>query len=704
MSKYLSGPTALIALAMLAQPTALSQEDALDDHANHDQHEDHDEHEDHSDHDHDMVDEDGGHDEHEDGDHENHESDGHDHDHSKTLETIVVQATRSGRLLQDEPMRVEVVPREEIEEKAIMRPGNIATLVNETGGIRVQVTSPALGSANVRVQGLYGRYTQILADGLPLYGGQASSLGLLQIPPTDLRQVEIIKGSATSLYGASALGGVINLVSRRPSDEAESEVLLNLTSRDGQDLTAYTATPLSESLGVSLTAGAHRQGVQDFDDDGWIDMPSYERWTARPRLFWQGDNGAEVYATLGFMTEEREGGTRDGFTVPDGTFFPQDQDTTRLDGGFIADMPLSQTLNGQIRASGMVQEHDHRFGALLEEDQHESYLLEASVTGAKGGTNWVAGVAWQSEIYSSDTFPAFDYTYDVPGVFGQIDHDFTEELSVSLSGRFDDHSEYGSQLSPRVSVLYRPGNWTIRGSVADGFFAPTPFVEEIEAAGLSRLEPLSGIVEETAQTASLDIGYRQGGIEANATFFASDVDGVTRLESFSSVSGGELDRVRLVNTPGKSELRGTELLLRYIWRDFKITGSYLYIDSSEPDELGIGRQEVALTPKHTAGMVAMWERHGEFRLGLEMYFTGEQRVENSPFRTTSDSYLDIGILGEKTIGRISYFINAENILDVRQTREEPLLRPTRAPDGQWTTDIWSRNDGFIVNGGIRVKF
>lgn len=704
MSKYLSGPTALIALAMLAQPTALSQEDALDDHANHDQHEDHDEHEDHSDHDHDVVDENGDHDEHEDGDHENHESDEHDHDHSKTLETIVVQATRSGRLLQDEPMRVEVVPREEIEEKAIMRPGNIATLVNETGGIRVQVTSPALGSANVRVQGLYGRYTQILADGLPLYGGQASSLGLLQIPPTDLRQVEIIKGSATSLYGASALGGVINLVSRRPSDEAESEVLLNLTSRDGQDLTAYTATPLSESLGVSLTAGAHRQGVQDFDDDGWIDMPSYERWTARPRVFWQGDNGAEVYATLGFMTEDREGGTRDGFTVPDGTFFPQDQDTTRLDGGFIADIPLSQTLDGQVRASGMVQEHDHRFGALLEEDQHESYLLEASVTGASGGTNWVAGVAWQSEIYSSDTFPAFDYTYDVPGIFGQIDHDFTEELSVSLSGRFDDHSEYGSQLSPRVSVLYRPGNWTIRGSVADGFFAPTPFVEEIEAAGLSRLEPLSGVIEETAQTASLDIGYRQGGIEANATFFASDVDGVTRLESFSSVPGGELDRVRLVNTPGKSELRGMELLLRYMWRDFKITGSYLYIDSSEPDELGIGRQEVALTPKHTAGMVAMWERHGEFRLGLEMYYTGEQRVENSPFRTTSDSYLDIGILGEKTIGRISYFINAENILDVRQTREEPLLRPTRAPDGQWTTDIWSRTDGFIVNGGIRVKF
>ena len=126
-------------------------------------------------------------------------------------EEIVVQATRSGRRVQDEPLRVEVIGREEIEEKILMRPGNIAMVLSETGGLRVQVTSPALGSSNIRVQGMYGRYTQLLADGLPLYGGQTSSLGLLQIPPTDLGQVEVIKGSVSALYGASALGGVINL-------------------------------------------------------------------------------------------------------------------------------------------------------------------------------------------------------------------------------------------------------------------------------------------------------------------------------------------------------------------------------------------------------------------------------------------------------------------------------------------------------------
>ena len=100
----------------------------------------------------------------------------------------------------------------------------------------------------------------------------------------------------------------------------------------------------------------------------------------------------------------------------------------------------------------------------------------------------------------------------------------------------------------------------------------------------------------------------------------------------------------------------------------------------------------------------MWERHGEFRLGLEMYYSGEQRVEDNPYRTTSDAYLDVGILGEITVGRASWFINAENLLDVRQTREEPLLRPQRSASGQWTNDIWSRNDGLIINGGVRLKF
>jgi iron complex outermembrane receptor protein len=107
---------------------------------------------------------------------------------------------------------VEVVPGEEVQEKIMMTPGDVSMLLNETNGLRVQTTSPSLGGANVRIQGLRGRYTQVLADGLPLYGGQTGSIGLLQIPPMDLGQVEVIKGVASALYGMSAIGGVVNHV------------------------------------------------------------------------------------------------------------------------------------------------------------------------------------------------------------------------------------------------------------------------------------------------------------------------------------------------------------------------------------------------------------------------------------------------------------------------------------------------------------
>ncbi|MEP4889485.1 MAG: TonB-dependent receptor [Aliiglaciecola sp.] len=627
-----------------------------------------------------------------------------EHEHEDEVETITVSSTRVGRNVTDEPVRIEVINQEELEEKAMMRPGNISMLVAETGGVRVQTTSPALGSANIRLQGLYGRYTQLLNDGLALYGGQAASIGLLQIPPTDLARVEIIKGSASSLYGGSAMGGVINLVSRRPSDEAEGEVLFNFTSRDGQDVTTYLAAPVTDSLGVSLTAGGHHQSTQDLDDDGWIDMAGYERYTARPRLFWEGESGATLYATVGYMTENRQGGTLEGYTLADGSFFEQSQDSERIDSGFIATGPLGDVLSWNVRGSAMVQNHDKQFGEDLDEDRHESYLLESTLSGYTDKSQWAVGLAMQSDRFESDYYPEFDYSFDVPGLFAQADYELNEQLSTSLSMRLDDHSEYGTQLSPRVSLLYRPEDWTVRASYGRGYFAPTPFVEEIEAAGLSRLAPLENIEEETAITSSLDIGRQFDQLEANVTFFASNVEHVTELEAYASEIDGPLDRVRLVNAQGESRIYGSELMLRYKWNDFKVTASYLFLDATEYNATTDSRQDIKLTPKHSAGLVAMWEQHGKGRVGFEAYYTGTQRLAGNPYRSASEPYWHLGLLGEITLGQFSWFINAENLLNIRQTKEDPLVLPMRAADGQWTTDIWSRNDGFTVNAGVRVRF
>lgn len=616
---------------------------------------------------------------------------------AQEVEEVIVLSTRSRRRVQDEPVRVEVLGQEEIEEKLLMRPGNISMILAETGGVRVQVTSPGLGAANVRVQGMRGRYTQLLADGLPLYGGQASSLGLLQIPPSDLGQVEVIKGAASALYGGQALGGIINLISKRPGDAPEGELILNATTRDGQDVSAYGASPLGNGWSGSLLATYNHQAVQDLDGDGWIDMAGYNRWSARPRLFWDGADGSSLYMTVGAMTETRRGGTLDGATAPDGLPFRQDQDSERIDAGLVYDRPLGASAWLQARASGVDQSHDHRFGELLETDGHQTVLLETSVTAEAWGADWLGGLAWQSDDYANAAFPSLDYSDETPAVFAQVERDWTEALTVAASARYDDHSRYGGQFSPRVSVLYRPGPWTVRGSWGRGFYAPTPFVEETEAAGLSRLEPLSGLEVETATTASLDLGYARGPWETSLTLFGSDIDDAVRLETVGP------DRVRLANAEGVTRTRGVELLGRWRQEPFVITANYLYIDASEPDETD-GRRETPLTPRHSAGFVAMWEEHDRGRVGFEAYYTGVQSLDDDPYRTESDSYWELGLLGEVVLGRYRVFLNLENLLDVRQTRRDPLLRPARAPDGRWTVDAWSPLEGFVANAGVRVRF
>src|SRR5207247_3306234 len=126
------------------------------------------------------------------------------------------------------------------------------------GGMRVQATSPSLGAASVRIQGMRGRYTRFLSDGLPLFGEQVS-LGLMQIPPLDLGRVEVIKGVASSLYGAGAMSGAVNLVSKRPGTKAKRSVTVNASSRGATDAGLWLAAPLTAHWGLTLLASANGQ-------------------------------------------------------------------------------------------------------------------------------------------------------------------------------------------------------------------------------------------------------------------------------------------------------------------------------------------------------------------------------------------------------------------------------------------------------------
>ena len=607
-------------------------------------------------------------------------------------EVTVVASTRTGRRIEDQPMRVEVLDREEIEEKMLMTPGDIVMMLNEMGGMRVQATSPSLGAASVRIQGMRGRYTRILSDGLPLYGAQPGGLGLLQIPPMDLGQVEVIKGVASALHGAGAMGGVVNLLSRRPGEEAEREILLNQSTQGGTDSVLWLSTPLSGNWGMTLVGGGHWQSLADIDGDGWADMARYARGVVRPRVFWDDGQGRALLLTAGATRESRSGGTEPGRVLAaTGSPYREALDTRRHDFG-----ALWQTVAGSsvinARAATAQNRHEHRFGTTLERDRHETGFAEVTVRRAVGRHTWVAGAAVEHDTYEPRDLPRFDYSFTTPGVFIQDDIDVNERLALSISGRVDRHSEYGWFFSPRVSALLRFGDWSTRMSAGTGFFGPTPLTEEAEAAGLTRLTVDGPLRAERGRSASVDLTRTHGPLAFTTTLFTSRIADPVHVDRETFV-------LRNLDLPTTNI--GVEVLGTYRRPPFALTATYTHVRSRE--RVGDATFDVPQTPRHSFGAVAMAENE-DGRVGLEVYYTGEQRLEANPYRDSSEPYTLVGVLLERRFGPVRLFVNLENLTDVRQHRWHSSLRPERAPDGRWTVDAWAPLDGRVINGGLRVRF
>jgi iron complex outermembrane receptor protein len=610
-------------------------------------------------------------------------------------EVVVVATTRTGRRLEDQPTRVEVLGREEVEEKMLMTPGDIVMMLNEMGGLRVQATSPSIGAASVRVQGMKGRYTRFLSDGLPLYGQQVGGLGLLQIPPMDLGQVEVIKGTASALYGAGAMGGVVNLLSRRPGATPVREFLFNQSTLGATDGVMFLTLPAGPPWSASLLAGGHGQLRSDRDDDRWADVAGYARGVVRPRFFWDGGNGRSAFLTAGATIENRDGGTMpDGVLSATGAPYVEALDTRRFDVGGTAQTLVRGRFVVTARGAASWASHDHRFGEIQERDRHDTIFGEAAIRGAAGKHTWVAGAAYERDHYDPRDVPRFRYTDSVPGVFAQDDVDVTPWLLLSASGRVDWHSGYGTFFSPRLAALFRRGEWNSRVSIGRGFFASTVLTEETEAAGLTRLSVPLALLAERGTSASIDLTRRFGDASMTATVFGSRITDPVAVERDTEYV--------LVNHSDATTNVGVELLATARRGSLAGTASYTYVRAREQSESG--RVDSALTPRQSAGLVGMWESEDSGRVGIELYYTGRQRLEVNPYRSESLPYVIVGFLAERRIGRFRLFLNAENVTDVRQTRWDSLLRPTPSADGRWTVDAWAPLDGRVLNGGVRMTF
>lgn len=619
------------------------------------------------------------------------------------LEEVMVSATRSSRTIETIPTRIEAITLEELGEKAVMNSSNISVVLRESPGIMMQQTSLSSGNMSIRIQGLDGRYTQMLRDGAPIYGGFAGGLSLLQIPPLDLKQFEIIKGGNSTLYGGGAIAGIVNLVSKTPEEEPELAIMLDQTSALGTTGNVFYAQKYGK-LGLTMYGSGNNQIAYDPDDDGFSNMPQSQSLTLNPRLFYYPSQNTEVSLGIGATLDERTGGD---MKVIDGNpelenIFTEVNKSERYNSQFLLK-------NQKERREIILKNNMSLFNRELTipdyffDGQQLSSFSEAFLKLDKSDeTEWHLGVNHYYESFKDnnhDSLGAQDYTFNTLGAFVQNTRNLGERFVFEGGLRTDYNIEHGPFILPRLALLYKQGNkFTSRISGAMGYKLPTLFTEDAERIYYRDIAPIStsSLNPETSIGGNIDFNYKTIVLEKftfslNQLFFFTQLNQalVLREDVPSNTYFYE-------NADGGIQSSGFETSIRSTYEDFKFFMYYTYTNTQlKYDNLN---KQQPLTPRSMAGFVLIYELEDNWSAGYELYYTGQQFDNN--FDQKSD-YWTMGFMVMKHFEHITLFANFENFTNTIQTNFEPLVNtPISNPT---FNDIWAPTPGFVFNGGVKIN-
>jgi outer membrane receptor for ferrienterochelin and colicins len=611
-------------------------------------------------------------------------------------EEIIIEATRTSRTIANNPTRIEVISGEELAEKGNMKPGDIRMLLNESTGIQTQQTSATSYNSSIRIQGLDGRYTQILKDGFPLYAGFSSGLSIMQITPLDLRQVEVIKGSSSTLYGGGAIAGLVNLVSKVPTEERELSFMANATTAAGLDLSGFYSKKY-DKLGLTIFGSRNSGSPYDPADIGLTAIPKFERYTINPRLFLYGD---KTTANIGFsyITEDRVGGSMDyikenveGFYEKNYTdrFTSQLSITHRLN-----DYAALTFKNSYNRFNREILIPSYQFKGL-----QQSSFSELTYNNRREKMDWVVGANLLTDDFAESlqtTDPLLDYHFNTLGLFVQNQWLISKFLTLETGLRGDYVKEYGFELLPRASAMMRfSPQVTVRVGGGFGYKTPTVFNEESERVQFQNILPMNTQTTDNERSLgmNMDLNYRTHfgdlGFSINQLFFYTRLNRPLVLTPAGSAS-------EFVNANGHMDTKGLETNLRLTYGDFKLFVGYTYADVNTYFD---GTKEwFPLTAKHRLNNVLMFEKDEKLKIGLEAYYYSPQRLNDG---SSGQSYWIMGLMGEKLWEKFSIFLNLENFTDTRQTKFGPIY--TGPNNNPTFTDIYAPLDGFVINGGFKVR-
>jgi outer membrane receptor for ferrienterochelin and colicins len=403
------------------------------------------------------------------------------------LPTVVTTAGRSRTTLKHSPVGVSIVGEREMRDNGAQRLGDV--LGEQTG---LSILRNQWG-AGVQVQGLSPDYTLILVDGEPMVGREGGTLNLDRIMVTGVAQVEILKGPASSLYGSEALGGVINLVTQRPTDPLSGSFHVRYGPEPGSVTTRRpggTYGDVSVGAGVGVKRGeveasllADRMTSRGYDltpSERGQTAPRYQNYTLQPKAVYAWTEDTRLTASGRFFHEDQR---NEANYVLNNTAVPSNERSVLNDGS--ASATLEHALSPLVSWTLKGHANHYRKTTDLSAAQGDSalsatffgqryYKSESFLRVESGRHALVLGGGGAADVVSSDYVAGGEKQAASGFAFAQEDWKPREEFTLQASARFDAHTDYQSHLSPRLAALYRPWSWLgLRASVGNGFKAPT---------------------------------------------------------------------------------------------------------------------------------------------------------------------------------------------------------------------------------------
>lgn len=401
---------------------------------------------------------------------------------ARDLDTVVVTATGNQQWIKDAPASISVITREQIERKPVSSIGQLlSTLPGVTGGYALSGAQ-----SKIRLRGLPEQYTLILVDGRRQgnssgvnYRDDLGPQDLNWLSPDMIERIEVVRGPMSSLYGSDAMGGVINIITRKIAPQWGGSVTYNLSRPDASDrgdihqMGAQFSGPLTPQLG--LRVGGNRTDRES--DRGAGQTPGNTADNANALLNWRinDDNSLALEASRGVQRNRGAGAVAAwGLSRLEHHGFSLGHD------GRYGDASTLKTT--------LVRNDYKDKGSAVGNQSKETVFDSVFSTGFDWGLEHALNVGGQwkrEELHNADTIGTVPVTWTGSGkiaprneadswaLFAEDHVSLRENLVLTLGLRWDNTDNYDDNLSPRLYAVWHPGtDWTVRGGVSRGFRAP----------------------------------------------------------------------------------------------------------------------------------------------------------------------------------------------------------------------------------------